>query len=315
MKITVLDADTLGKDLSLAGLNELGEVIVYNNTSPEEVSARIKDSEVIILNKVKINQENLKGNEITKLVCVAATGFDNIDIEYCKQKGITVCNVAGYSTNSVAQVTLATVLELATHIGAFRESVVSGEYTKSGVQNKLTPVYHEIAGKTWGVVGCGNIGSRVAEIASAFGCRVLVCKRKADSRYQCVSIEELCREADIITVHTPLTNETKGLIGEHQLSLMKKDVILVNEARGAVFDEAAVSKAIKEDRIGALGCDVYSAEPMPHEHPYQEIKHLPNVCLTPHMAWGAFEARERCLREIIENIKCYFAGNPRNVVN
>ncbi len=314
MKIVILDADTLGKDLSLERFSALGEVCLYRKTAAEKVAERLCDCDVVILNKVKLNCDNLKNAKNLKLICVAATGFDNIDIEYCKRVGITVCNVAGYSTDSVAQVTLATVLELATHIRAYTESVISGAYTDGGVQNILIPVYHEIAGKTWGIIGCGNIGGKVHEIAKAFGCRVIVCKKTEDSRYNCVSLEELCRESDIITVHTPLNNGTRGLIGVKELELMKKNVILVNEARGAVLDEAAVAEAVKTGRIGAFGCDVYSVEPMPENHPYQEIRELPNVCLTPHMAWGAYEARERCMGEIIKNIKGFYEGCPVNVV-
>ena len=315
MKIVVLDAATLGEDLDLSELALLGEAVIYKKTEPEEVAERLADCDVVILNKVKLWEENLKAAGNLKLICVAATGFDNIDTAYCRSRGITVCNVAGYSTDSVAQVTVATVLELTTHIREYNKSVVDGEYTRNGVQNRLVPVYHEIAGKTWGVVGCGNIGRKVCEIASAFGCNVIVNKRTPVENYQCVSLEELCKTADIITVHTPLNDSTRGLIGKEELELMKADVVLVNEARGAVLDEKAVCEAVKKGVIGAFGCDVYSVEPLPENHPYQEIKHLPNVCLTPHMAWGAYEARRRCLSEIIKNIKAFFEGNSRNVVN
>ena len=315
MKITVLDADTLGEDLPLDRLNALGAVSVYRKTLSCEVAARISDCDVVILNKVKLGRENLGEAKSLKLICVAATGFDNIDTKYCRENGIAVCNVAGYSTDSVAQVTFATVLELATHIGAFRRSVISGEYTASGVQNKLTPVFYELSGKTWGVIGCGNIGGKVASIAQAFGCRVIVYKKTPDARYNCVSLEKLCAESDIITVHTPLNDSTRGLIGREQLEIMKTDVILVNESRGAVLDEAAVSEAVTAGKIGAFGCDVYSKEPLPQDHPYWSVKEYSNVCLTPHMAWGAYEARERCLSEIIENINAFFAGSPRNIVS
>lgn len=315
MRITVLDAATLGDDLDISELERLGTTSVYRKTAPCEVEERIADSQVVILNKVKLCEENLSKAKNLQLICVAATGYDNIDTVYCRSRGITVCNVAGYSTDSVAQVTVATVLELTTHMRAYNESVVSGEYTRSGVQNRLIPVYHEIAGKTWGVVGCGNIGGKVAEIAKAFGCRVIVNKRTEDKRYECVSLEKLCREADIITVHTPLNDSTKGLIGKEQLSIMKNTAVLVNEARGAVLDEPAVAEAVLKGEIGAFGCDVYSVEPLPVEHPYQAIKGLNNVCLTPHMAWGAYEARERCFGEIIKNIEAFYQGDARNVVN
>lgn len=315
MKIVVLDAGTLGSDLSLAPLSEVGEVTVYEKTAPSQVADRIAVCDVVLINKVRLGAENLGGAKQLKLICIAATGYDNVDISYCRENGVTVCNVAGYSSNSVAQVTVSTVLELATHLRAYTESVVSGAYTASGVQNKLTPVYHEIAGKTWGIVGCGNIGGRVAKIAEAFGCRVIVYRRRQTGEYPCADLKTLCAESDIITVHTPLTAETRGLIGREMLALMKKDVILVNEARGAVLDEAAAAEAVLAGKIGGFGCDVYSVEPFPEDHPYQKIKDFPNVCLTPHMAWGAYEARVRCLDEMIANIRAFYAGNPRNVVS
>ena len=181
--------------------------------------------------------------------------------------------------------------------------------------NSLTPVYHELAGKTWGIVGYGNIGKQVGRVAEALGCRVIYNKRTPDGNKNCVSLETLCAESDIITVHTPLSDSTRGLIGERAIRLMKRDVILVNEARGAVTDEKALADAIKEGRIGALGCDVFSVEPFGKDYPFYDIKELPNVCLTPHMAWGAYEARVRCLGEIILNIKAFFGGEIRSRVD
>lgn len=315
MKIAVLDAATLGDDLSLAPLSGVGEVQAYAKTAPSEVAERIAPCEVVLINKVKLGAENLGAARNLKLICIAATGYDNVDVAFCREKGITVCNVAGYSTDSVAQVTVSTVLELATHLRVYAESVADGTYTAGGVQNRLTPVYHEIAGKTWGIAGCGHIGERVARIAEAFGCRVLVYRRKQAGPFRYVDLDTLCAESDILTVHVPLTAETRGMIGERELSLMKKEMILVNEARGAVLDEAAAAEAVLKGRIGGFGCDVYSEEPLPETHPYQKLRGLPNVCLTPHMAWGAREARERCLAEIVRNIRAFYAGEPRNVVS
>jgi len=314
MKITVLDAGTLGADLDLSKLSSVGEAEIYDATSPSEVSERIKNSDVVIINKVKMNESALSGAEKLKLICVAATGYDNIDIEYCRRVGIQVSNVVGYSTNSVAQVTVAAVLEMATHIREYTSYVVSGDYTSSGVANKVAPVYHELAGKTWGVIGLGNIGKKVAAVAEAFGCRVIAFKRTPDESYNCVELETLCRESDIITIHTPLNDGTRGLIGKTELDMMKKDVIIFNAARGAVTNEADVADAVLDGRIGAFGTDVYSVEPFSEEHPMYKIKDLPNVCLTPHMAWASAEARALCLDEMIENIKSYRNGVKRNAV-
>ncbi len=314
MKIVVLDASTLGDDLDLSVYSELGETVIYGNTADEDIAERVKDADVVLLNKKKLGEHNLSKAKSLKLICVAATGYDNIDIAYCKRTGIQVSNVIGYSTNSVAQTTLATVLELATHIGAFSSYVRSGEYSASGVANKLTPVYHELSGKTWGVIGLGNIGKKVAAIAEAFGCKVIAHKRTDAPGYTCVDMETLCRESDIISIHTPLTPETRGFVGEKELSLMKKNVILYNAARGAVTDEAAVAKAVLEGNIGAFGTDVYSSEPFGEQHPMYKLKELPNVCMTPHMAWGSYEARVLCVNEMAENIRAFQVGIKRNAV-
>ncbi|MBE7042983.1 MAG: hydroxyacid dehydrogenase [Ruminococcaceae bacterium] len=313
-QIVVLDAGTLGEDIDLYLLDSLGSVTTYFSTSPEQTEERIRDCHVAILNKVKLTKENLPSANNLKLICVTATGYDNIDLEYCREHGIAVCNVKGYSTYSVAQVTVTTVLSLLHHLPQYHEYVTSGQYTKSGIQNCLTPVFHELYGKTWGILGYGNIGKQVARIAQSFGCRVLVHKQTPVDDAECVSLETLCKASDILTLHTPLTPKTKEIIGERELNLMKPTVVLVNAARGAVWEEKAVAQALKEGRIGGLGCDVYSVEPMQLHHPFQEILHLPNLCLTPHMAWGAYEARVRCMEEVKENILAFFKGEVRNRV-
>ena len=315
MKITVLDSATLGEDLDLSPLHGVGETEIYRNTAPGEVAERIAESDVVIINKVKLNEGNLCDAKRLKLICIAATGYDNIDVAFCKRAGIAVCNVVGYSTHSVAQITVATVLSLCCHLPEHCDTVKSGRYTASGVANSLTPVYHELAGKTWGIVGYGNIGKQVGRVAEAFGCRVIASRKNPVEGDGCVSVEELCRRADIITVHTPLNDSTRGLISREMIGLMKKDVILVNASRGAVTDEKAIAEAVEEGRLGAFGSDVFSTEPFGEDHPFYKIKELPNVCFTPHMAWGAYEARVRCLNEIIENIKSFQRGDTRSRVD
>lgn len=314
MKITVLDSGTLGEDINLSPLLAVGECEFYPSTAPKDVANRIKDSDVVVINKVKLFEDNLKDAENLKLICLAATGYDNVDVKYCKSRGIAVCNVTGYSTHSVAQVAVSLVLSLFNHITEYSDFVKSGEYTKSGIQNRLTPVYRELCGKTWGIVGYGNIGKQVGKVAEAFGCNTLVCKKTPDSE-KCVDIDTLCRESDIITVHTPLTPETRELINRDRIALMKRDAILVNVARGAVVDEAALCDAVKERRVGGIGVDVFSVEPMEENSPYTAVMNLPNVILTPHMAWGSFESRCRCIEEIAENIKAFFSGEKRNRVD
>ena len=311
MKITLLDAKTLGEDLSLEPLKQIGECVVYQETDTKDIEERIKDTDVVIINKIKLNERNLKNVKNLKLICLAATGYDNVDTSYCHENGIGVCNVVGYSSHSVAQLTASLVLALSTNLTAFSKYVRDGEYTKSGVANRLTPVYHELFGKTWGIVGYGNIGKEVAGIAKALGCNVLYTRNHPDDRAECVDLDTLCKKSDIITLHTPLNNATKHLINDEKLTLMKDDVIIVNVARGAVTDEEAVARAVKEGRVGAFGTDVYSVEPFGENHPFNEIMNYDNVLLTPHMAWGAYESRKRCLDEIIENIKAFFNGEIR----
>lgn len=312
MKIAILDAATLGNDIDLSLFNSLGEVSVYSLTEPSLIPERIKDSEVCIINKVKLNESVLKGAQSLKLICVAATGYDNIDTEYCGKNGIAVCNVAGYSTNSVSQLTLAMVLSASVNLNSFRNAVADGSYSRGSVQNILTPVYHELSSKVWGIVGYGGIGKKVALAAKALGCRVVVNKRTPVPDEECLPLSELLKISDIVTLHVPLNSETKGMIGENELELMKDGAFLVNVARGAVTDEAAVAKAVLSGKLGFFGCDVYSTEPMPESHPFYAIRNLENVCLTPHMAWGAFESRGRCMNEIKQNIISFASGENRN---
>lgn len=312
MKIVILDKDTLGEDIDLSPIKSLGECREYGTTPLTQVAERVADAQVVVTNKIKLNRETLTDNTNVKLICVAATGFDNIDTDFCKEKGIALCNVPGYSTDSVAQLTLAMALSLVTHLKEYRDCVHSGEYSESGVANKLTPVYHEISSMTWGVVGGGAIGTKVAEIAQAMGCKVLLCRRKNEGAFTLADVDTICEQANIISVHLPLSESTRGIISRDRIAKMKKTAIVINTARGAVTDEKALADAIKENRIGALGVDVYSAEPFPKEHPYTELLGYDNVCLTPHMGWGSFEARNRCIRKIAENIESFYNGESKN---
>lgn len=311
MKIVILDRDTLGTDADLSPLRALGETVEHGATSPELVHGRLADADVAVVNKIRLNGENLSGTRV-KLICVAATGYDNIDLAACRALGIAVCNVPGYSTHSVAQITAAMALSLASHLQEYRNFVHSGDYTRSGVANRLVPVYHELSALTWGVVGGGGIGGRVAQIAEAMGCRVLMCRRKPDPHFTTADVDTLCREADIITVHVPLTDETRNLFSRERIAAMKPGAIFINVARGAVADEAALAEAMLAGRLGGLGIDVYSREPLPADHPYQKLLGLDRVCLTPHMAWGALEARNRCIAIMGSNIRSFTAGGRQN---
>ncbi len=311
LNIVFLDAGTIGSDIDLSMLENYGKLTVFQSTAQDEFVKNVGDSDVIIINKLKVGRDNLPFCKNVKLVCVTATGYDNIDLEYCRNNGIAVCNVVGYSTQNVAQLTLAMALSLICHLNEYDRAVAEGTYSKGKSANILTPVYHEIYGKTWGIVGYGNIGKQVAKVAQALGCRVVAYKRTPTDEVECVDIDTLCRESDIISVHTPLNDGTRGLISRERIAMMKSDAILINVARGAVTNEGALADAILEGRLGGLGVDVYSKEPFPTDHPYAKIAGLDNVFLTPHMAWGSYEARVRCCEEICLNIEAYLRGEKR----
>lgn len=315
MNITVLDTATFGADIDLSLFAELGSLRLISMTEPHEIAKNCEGADVIILNKIKINRDTLPLPTSVKLVCVAATGVDNIDVAYCREAGIAVCNVKGYCADSVAQVTVAMALSLLCHLPEYNRFVSSGAYASTRFPNHLEPPYHELSGMTWGVVGYGSIARRVATVADALGCHVAVYNRTAAPDRENLAIDELCRRADILSLHVPLCDETRHLIDARRLALMKPSAILINVARGAVTDEQAVADALREGRLGGLGVDVFSTEPLPPSHPYATIAQLDNVCLTPHMAWGSFEARMRCMREIRENIRSFLAGETRNRVD
>lgn len=315
MKIVILDRDSLGLDTPLEGLSRFGDVTVYDKTESSEVADRVSGADCIILNRVKITEEVLRNAEGLKLICIFATGYDNVDIGAARKYGVGVCNVPGYSTDSVALFTVATVLALYTHLREYNAYVTSGEYSASGIPNKLVPVYHEIAGKTWGIVGLGNIGKAVARVAEALGAKVIANKRTPTDEYECVDIDTLCRESDIITIHCPLNDESREMINKKRISLMKKDVVIVNEARGAVVNERDITDAVKMGMIGAFGSDVYSREPFTTDHPFYEIKDFCNVLFTPHAAWGSYESRNRCIGIICDNISSYLSGGRSNRVD
>ncbi len=316
MLIKVLDGASLGEDTPIKEyLSKEGELEIYSKTSDEEMEERISNAEIIVINKIKITEKVLSYAKVLKLICVFATGYDNIDLDAARRHGVAVCNVPAYSTESVALFTVSTVLALASHLLEYRRFVTDGEYTRLGVPNRLVPVYHEIAGKTWGIIGYGNIGKAVGRVAESLGAKVIVNKRTPEPYVECVDVDTLCRESDIITLHCPLNDGTQGIISRERLGIMKPSVILVNEARGAVLDEAAVAEAVKEGRIAAFASDVYSTEPFGEAHPYTSIMNLDNVILTPHAAWGSYESRCRCISVIADNISSYKMGKTLNRVD
>ena len=311
-RIVLLDAQTLGADMDLSGIGALGELTVWDDTPDDKLRERIRDAHVVLTNKKRLGPEVLSQAKTLELICVTATGCDGIDALWCREHGVGLCNVPGYSRDSVAQLTLALVLALSTRLGQYRSYVHSGAYSRGTSPNHVQPRWHELAGKTWGILGGGSIGQQVAAVARALGCRVLMCRRKADAEFENADIGTLCRESDILTAHVPLTEETRGILSRERIFSMKKGAILVNTARGAVADEAALADALEQGVLGGLGVDVYAREPFPAEHPYTRLLGHPDLILTPHMAWGAVEARERCIEETAENIRAFLRGERRN---
>lgn len=314
MKLVILDAATVGNDIDLTIFEQFGDVVVYDSTAEGEITERLKDADVAILNKIKLSEKILCSAESLRLVCITATGFDNVDTKCAKERGIAVCNVKGYSTDSVAQLTVSMALSLCCHLNEYDEYCKSGRYTQSGVANCLTPVTYELSGKTWGLYGYGSIGKKVAEVAKALGCNVIVTKNTPQSDVECVGLEELFERSDIVSLHVPLNDGTYRAVSEEVLSKAKKGMILVNVARGAVVDEETVTKAVESGRLAGFATDVYDGEPMNKDSPFNRLRKLDNVIFTPHMAWGAYEARERLMEEIAENIKAFNDGKARNRV-
>lgn len=315
-KIVVLDAITLG-NVDFDKLKEFGEVILYDKTKVEDVEERIKDASIILTNKVVLNKDNLKDAEKLEIICETATGFNNIDVEYAKSKNIAVTNVAGYSTPTVAQHTFATLLHLYDKIGYYDEFVKSGEYSKSGMFTNLDRPFKDIEGKTWGIIGLGNIGKRVAKIAEAFGAKVVYYSTSGKNNnleYKRVELDELLSESDIISIHSPLNKNTEGLFNYDNLKKMKKTSVLINMGRGPIVVEEDLAKAIDENIISGAALDVFSVEPMPENSPLLKIKNKEKIVMTPHIAWASIEARERLFNDLIENIKAFYKGERRNRV-
>lgn len=309
MKIVFLDVKTIGDDIDLSPFDTLGEVIKYPFSTPEETLERTEDADVIILNKVEINEASIGNAKKLKLVCVTATGTNNLDKEYLAQKGIAWRNVAGYSTESVAQHTFALLFYLLEKLSYYDAYVKTEKYIGDITFTHFSNVFHEIYGKTWGIAGLGNIGKRVAEIAKLFGCRVIYYStsgKNSNTDYERVSFEELLRQSDIISVHAPLDKNTRGLFDKNAFDKMKPNSIFINVGRGPIVVEQDLADALKEGKIAAAGLDVLAVEPMAEDNPLRQIKDSEKLMITPHIAWASVEARTRLMETIFHQIKEYF---------
>ncbi len=312
MKTVFLDAATLGSDISFAPIGKFGELICYPTSSPEEAMVRVKDCDILIINKVKVIKELIDAAGSLKLICEAATGVNNIDLEYAASKGIPVKNVAGYSTETVVQTTFMHILNLSCAFAYYDGKVKSGEYGRSGMFTDVSQPFHELSGKTIGVIGMGTIGSRVARVAEAFGMKVVYYSTSGTSHcreYPSVPLDMLMSESDVVTVHAPLNDRTAGLIGEREIAMMKPSAVIVNAGRGGIVDEKALAEAVDEGRIAGAGLDVYSAEPLPEDSPLMKVVHKERLSLTPHTAWASVEARTRLVEGIARNIGEFIGKN------
>jgi len=305
MKIVFLDAKTMGSDIDLSHFQQYGAFEAFAMTDTAERIEHIGDAKIVLTNKVIIDQEVMDACSNLGLICITATGMNNVDLAYAKQKGIVVKNVAGYSTASVAQTTIMLVLNLLGQCGYYDQYVKSSAWAKSSMYTHIDRPFWEIKGKRWGIIGLGTIGKEVAKIATAFGANVVYFSASGanhDSVYAQVSLEEMMRTCDVITIHAPLNDKTANLITKAQLTLMKQGAVLVNVGRGGIVNETDLLDIIDTKEI-YVGLDVLSVEPMIANHPLLHVKHPERLIITPHIAWSSIEARRELMRLVGENIK------------
>lgn len=315
MKIVVLDGHGLNPgDLSWNFLEEFGPVRVYDRTEAADTVRRIADAEIVLLNKVAISEKILDACPSVRLICVLATGYNVVDCEAARKRGIPVCNVPDYGTNAVAQFTFALLLELCHQVGHHNDAVHAGKWSSCPDFCFWDTPQMELAGKTMGIIGFGHIGQAVGRIASALGMRVLVYNRTRRPQQIGVYVEldELLAQSDVVSLHCPLTEQTRGLIGAASIAKMKDGAILLNTARGPVVDEAALAQALKSGKLRGAAADVVSREPI---DPASPLLTAPNCILTPHMAWAPLESRQRILDCTERSIRAFLAGRPENAVN
>lgn len=318
MKLVVLERNSAGTDIDVSCFEKFGEVKYYPNTVAENTAERVKDADIVMANKAPLNETTLKNAPNVKLICLLATGFDNVDLAYCKSRGIKVTNVVNYCTSTVAQHTLLLALALSEKLAFYDDYVKSGTYSAQDRFSNFDRAFYDLEGKTWGIIGMGSIGRRVAALAQAFGCRVIFYSASGKSTctdYERVEFETLLREADILSLHCPLSDRTRGLINKEAFSQMKDSAILVNVARGPVVDTQALYEALVTNQIAGAGLDVLEREPMAKDNPLAQIKDSTKLIITPHMAWASVESRTHLVEEVVKNIEAFLAGENRNVVN
>lgn len=306
MKIVFLDKKTLGDDISLKAFDKFGEVIIYETTKSYETLKRVQEADIVVCNKVIISKEIMEKSNI-KLICISATGTNNVDLEYAKKNKIPVKNVKDYSTSSVSQITFALALELICHTQYYSNYTKDGKWEKSDIFTHINQPFFELENKNWGIIGLGQIGKKVAKIANGFDCNVNYYSTSGtnyDTQYNYLSLEDLLRTSDIISIHAPLNEQTKNLINKNNLSLLKEKSIIINVGRGGIINEEDLAKALDEKEF-YCALDVLEKEPMKANNVLKNIKHKNRLIITPHIAWASIEARKKLIDGIIKNIKEY----------
>ena len=319
MNIVILERNSVGTDIDVACFEELGNVTYYENTATvEEVKERIKDADIVIANKSPLNEETLKDAQGVKLICEFATGYDNCDVNYCTSRGIKIANVVDYSTDMVAQHTFTLALTLLQKLPHYDNYVKSGAYSAQNRFSNFDIPFYELAGKTWGIVGMGNIGKRVAKIASALGCKVIfhsITGKSTCTEYPQVDKDTLLAESDVLSLHCPLSDLSKDFINKESFQKMKKTSVLINVARGLVVNNSDLYDALLNGEITAAGLDVVEKEPLETTNPLSKLQDSNQIIITPHLGWASVEARTRCVQGVYENIKAFFDGKSRNIIN
>lgn len=306
MKLVFLDRLTLGKDINLSVFNQFGEVSIYETTNKEETLSRVAHCDIVMTNKVIIDKYIMDNSNI-KLICVTATGMNNIDLEYAKEKGIEVRNVSGYSTSSVAQLTITLALQFIQKIDYYKNYVKNGEWKDSPVFTHIDKPFFELENKNWGIIGLGNIGQKVAQIARSFNCNINYYSTSGmnkNTNYNCLDLKTLLKTSDIISIHCPLNDTTYNMINKTNLSTLKDGAILLNLGRGGIINEKDLSEIIEEKDL-YCGLDVLEYEPMSKDNPLNFIKNKHKLIITPHVGWASIEARNKLIDGIINNIKEY----------
>lgn len=317
MRICILDGKTLGDGCDFSVFEKFGQLCVFDETSPLDVGERIRDFDIVIDNKVIIDEKAIKNSKSLKLIALFSTGTNVVDLDAAKERNIAVCNVAGYSTPSVQQHTFAMLFELWERLSKFDSFVKSGEYSRSGLFTSYLKQFNEINGKRWGIIGYGAIGSSVAKAAKAFGAEVVFysLSGKGDCDGFCsISLQELLKTSDIVSIHCALSEKTKNLISQKELSVMKPSSVIINVGRGSIIDEKALADAVDNGQIGGACLDVFEKEPIDGDNPLQNIRNRDKIVLTPHIAWASIEARNRLIDEVHKNIEAFVGGKNRNRV-